>query len=100
MAKKKSGVNPFYLVLVIVGIGFLLTVCAYTVMTVSLDRSSRMPGVAEVESGLIQFMNLHGGKLILGELVVLGIATIGAITTDRFWTTRGTQEQPDRPPQE
>ncbi len=96
MAKKTCGVNPFYAVLVIVGVGFLLTVCAYTVMTVVLDQSSRMPGVAESESGLIQFMNVHGGTLILGELVVLGIATVGAITTDRFWTTRGSKDQMDR----
>ena len=39
----------------------------------------------EPGQGLMTFLEEHGGQLMAIELVLLGIATIGAIGSDRYW---------------
>jgi hypothetical protein len=85
MAGNRRRVNPFYVLLVLVGVGFVLTTCAYTVMIVSADQMARSTELAPRKSWLLAFMDVHGGKLILWELLALGVTTVAAISTDRFW---------------
>jgi hypothetical protein len=73
--------NPFYVLLMIVGVLFTITMCAYAVMTIQLARGGETPG-----EGLIAFLAGQGHYLILGELSVLGAATVLAMTTDEYWT--------------
>jgi uncharacterized membrane protein len=81
-------INPFYSVLVVVGVVFAITACAYGVMTVrGLD-----PRNAD-ESGLIGFLDDYGIWVLVGELVVLGLLTVAAIGTDEFWTRRAGNTQ-------
>lgn len=76
--------NPFYVVLVIAGIAFAITACAYGVMTfVELRDSASAEG-----SSLVDFMESYGVVLMLGELAVLAVGTLGAIGTDRYWQQR------------
>ena len=76
-------VNPFYAVLLVVGVAFALTCCAYTVMSFrQLDPH------AIDEPGMVALMKDHGIKIMLGELSVLGVLTFAAIGTDEFWTKR------------
>ena len=84
--------NPFYPVLVVAGIAFALTACAYSVMTVrGLD-----PHTAG-EGGLVGLMDRHGLAIMVVELVVLGLLTGAAIGTDNYWTARfeSKQQPPD-----
>jgi hypothetical protein len=79
----KRPTNPIYVSALPVGVLFAITACAYVVMTMQgLD-----PQRAE-ETGLIHLMAHHGVAIMLGELAVLGVLTIAAITTDDFWNRR------------
>ena len=75
--------NPFFALLVVVGLAFAISACAYTVMSFqNLD-----PHVID-RPGLPQLMKEHG-MLILGvELGLLTLLTISAITTDDYWVKR------------
>lgn len=79
----KKIVNPFYAALVVVGLAFAVSACAYTVMSFQ----NLNPHAVE-QPGLGQLMKQHG-LLILGvELGLLTVLTIAAISTDEFWTKR------------
>lgn len=102
MASQRSPKNPFYVLLVILGISFALTACAYSVMTLKASRPA-----AEEQRGsgaaLLEFLNQHGAALMAGELLLLAIATVGAISTDRYWMQRAYDEHQASqapPPQE
>lgn len=84
--KAKRRVNPFYVVLVLVGTIFALTACAYGVMAVKQMHASNqlLPSTAP-EEGFVAFMDQEGPKVMLIELAILALATVGAIGTDRFW---------------
>ncbi len=40
------------------------------------------------QAGLIGLLEKHGVMILVGELAVLGVLTMGAILTDDFWTRR------------
>lgn len=69
--------NPFYLLLVVVGVLFFVTAFAYGLMTLAATRG-KMPE----ESGLFAFLDRHGAVLLSGELGVLALATAGAMRLD------------------
>jgi hypothetical protein len=90
---EKKGTNPFYVVLIGVGVVFAITACAYGVMTVrGLD-----PHAAE-EEGLVGLMDKHGLTIMMFELALLGVLTVLAIGTDHYWT--GTPASHERQPPE
>jgi len=77
--------NPFYALLLVVGVVFAITACAYCVMTVrGLD-----PRADEV--GLMGVLSEHGLIMLVVELVALGILTFAAIGTDDYWTRRAAE---------
>ena len=84
----KQPVNPFFAALLPVGALFGLTACAFVVMTV---RGSN-PQHAE-DAGFIAILARHGLTIIIGELAVLAILTVAAITTDEFWVRRCDDKQ-------
>lgn len=94
MAKNKKRVNPFYVLLVLAGIAFAITACAYGVMAVRQLHAGDYPLSAttlaaqgvETDAGLVRFMDQHGARLMFVELAVLGLATVAAMGTDRVWT--------------
>ena len=95
MITKMKVVNPFYAALVVVGLAFALTTCAYTVMSFrELD-----PFAAE-EPGLIALMKDHGLLILVIELGLLGFLTVAAIGSDDYWTRRSeaSKAPPDSPP--
>jgi len=81
------GVNPFYVLLLIVGTLFVITCFAYAVMTVHQMDVTRV--AASRQSSLIRVMEQHGLTFIVSELIVLAICTVAAIGTDEFWTKMG-----------
>lgn len=85
MAKKsKEPFNPFYTLVLPVGVVFTLTACAYGWM-VFLDSRRYDPTVPSVDSNaLLGFLDQHGLLLIVVELAVLGAATVGALAWDQY----------------
>lgn len=97
MARKKP-INPFYLLLVVVGTAFVITASAYGVMATRALRPPRaVAGVEPPKSPLITFMEQNGEKLLVGELLVLAVCTVAAISTDNYWSKRGAppEKNPD-----
>jgi len=76
-------INPFYAALMVVGLAFALTTCAYTVMSFR-----KLDPMLPDEPGITAVMEHHGLKIMVGELVVLAVFTVAAIGTDDFWTKR------------
>jgi hypothetical protein len=81
----KKYINPFYMALLLVGIIFAVSACAYGVMTVNMLDGEQVQKIRESKEGLIYWMDRNGFQLLMVELVVLGLATFGAIGTDEFW---------------
>ena len=86
MAATRQPANPFYVILVVVGILFLVTASAYGVMTVKqlhgqLDQDQPAAG-----ERFLRLLDQYGGALLLGELAVLGLVTVAAIGTDEYWS--------------
>jgi len=75
--------NPFYVALLPAGILFVVTACAYVVMTMRTLN----PHLAD-EAGLVSVMKQHGVTIMVIELVVLGAFTVAAIASDDFWVRR------------
>ena len=77
---RNKPVNPFYAVLVVVGVTFALTASLYGVMTVR-----QLDARAEEPVGVIAFMEQHGVTLMVFELGVLAVLTFAAIGSDDYW---------------
>jgi hypothetical protein len=87
MLRSKKFANPFYGLLVVVGLAFCITAMTYGVMMV---RETRAAGSSELVANhaLMQLMNDHGNTILLIELALLAVCTFGAIGTDEFWQRR------------
>ncbi len=85
---RREPINPFYVVLLVVGVLFFVTAAAYSVMTLRSDRLGRDAQTVAVSSGLMQFLDKHGGTLLGAELLLLGICTAAAMASDDYWTRR------------
>jgi hypothetical protein len=78
---RKPSTNPFYVAALPVGVLFVITACAYAVMTVQgLDPQRGQEG------GLVGLLAKHGTMIFVVELAVLGLLTFAAIATDDFWS--------------
>lgn len=71
--------NPFYVLLGIVGFLFTITATSYCVAVL---RGVRPVAVDQAPSAFERLMDRHGTSLLVGELVVLAIATVGAVGLD------------------
>lgn len=104
MARKKP-VNPFYVLLVLVGAAFAVTACAYGITAMRELRPMRAAAEAPPQStSLTDFMAKHGEALLVGELLLLAVTVVGAISTDGYWMRRGqataTREELGESPEE
>ena len=85
MKKSYKSANPFYVLLVPVGIAFVITAMVFYIMT---SRITVGDGTPVAEHPLMSWMDKHGMTLLLSELALLMIATFGAIGTDTYWQRR------------
>ena len=85
---RRKFINPFYVLLTVVGSVFALTACGYVLLLVRGNHASAVRGVSYDDSPLLTFLDRHGLALLVGELAVLAVATVLAIGTDGFWTKR------------
>ncbi len=88
--QSRKRVNPFYALLVIVGIAFTITATAYFILT--LRGSQGRQAKLDNSSSLLAFLDRHGVSLMVGELALLALCTWGAIGTDQWWA--GRREEP------
>ena len=79
--------NPFFLLLLLVGITFSITACAYGVMTVrGLHRALDQPD--QPAHQLMQWMDQHGFWALMIQLGLLAVCTFAAIGTDDYWQAK------------
>ncbi len=99
MPSRTKRTNPFYAILIVAGVAFAVTACAYFVLMLNQlepSRSSR----SVTQHGLLGLMDQHGAEIMAVELVVLAVSTLGAISTERFWNPiekSSKSEHEDRP---
>lgn len=86
MPKKIKAFNPFYALLVLLGVTFCLTASAYGVMAFRAIQPGDVAASSPPGRGLLEFMDREGPRLMAAQLVLLGLSTVGAIATDQFWT--------------
>jgi hypothetical protein len=85
----RKSANPFYALLVIAGVAFVVTAAAYCVMAYRQREAVVTADATECEHPLIVWMSEHGATALLSELGILAVATFGAIGTDDYWQRRG-----------
>lgn len=85
MKRSRKSANPFYVLLVLVGIAFVITAALFCVM---VTRTNAAGGALPAEHPLMIWMDQHGMSLLMAELAVLMFCTFGAIGTDDYWQRR------------
>ena len=95
MAKQRRPINPFYILLVVTGLVFALTACGFGVMTFTDVHGTEIleaAGAEKVPAGqdhtLFAFLDQSGMKVMLIELAVLAVATVGCIVLDTWYERR------------
>ena len=87
MGKPHKYINPFYALLIPVGVAFVISATAYGVMMVR-DTAGSDSGTPQEETGLLGFMDQHGVSILGIEVGLLGVFSLCAIGTDEFWFRR------------
>lgn len=88
MEARRKPFNPFYFLLVIAGVVFTLTACAYGVMTVRDLRATAPPAADEPGGPLLDLLRRRGFEILMAEIGVLAVTTVGAMGTDDYWRRR------------
>jgi hypothetical protein len=88
--------NPFYVLLLVVGVAFALTASAY-------GWSARLkldPDTFDRNAAFIAVVDRYGMLSMIVELALLTALTFLAIGTDEFWERRAKREEQvkERPP--
>lgn len=83
---KRNPINPFYVLLLLSGCAFAVTACAYGVMTVRQLHRTRQ--AIEATDSFTEVVDEHGVSVMIVELVLLGIGTVGAIGYDQHLDKR------------
>lgn len=87
--KIKPFANPLYTLLLAVGVLFLITVSAYGVLTVKMLAPESAKEIIAAQAGIMYTLDRYGVAILLVQLAVLALLTVGAITTDDYWQARG-----------
>jgi hypothetical protein len=96
MRHSQRSANPFYVLLVIVGITFALTATAYGVMAFREARpagTQTQAGSIIIAHPLMAWMSQHGETTLITELALLATCTFGAIGTDDYWQRRSAAQR-------
>ena len=83
---RRKPINPFYVLLLLSGCAFAVTACAFGVMTVRQLHRSRQ--AIEATDSFTEVVDQYGVNVMIVELVLLGIGTMGAIGYDQHLDKR------------
>jgi hypothetical protein len=86
VSRVHASINPFYALVVIVGVVFVITALAYVAALVVSESSSGGSGVA-LNSPVLRFVEQRGESLMLWETGALAAAAVLAMGLDR-WRAR------------
>jgi uncharacterized protein YggT (Ycf19 family) len=81
VARVKEPTNPFYIVLVIVGVIFIVTASAFTLLLIQQNRTTAS-ALLDPSSPLLVFVRRQGMSLMGLEVAVLGVASVCAMWLD------------------
>jgi hypothetical protein len=81
VAKTKEPINPFYILVVVLGVVFAITSCAYGTMAY---RAIAPAADRNVGQGLMAFLDRYGVQALAVELTFLALAAFGAMGLDRM----------------
>lgn len=105
--KPAAAANPFYVVLILVGIAFVVTTFAYALFAfgafrgeTALRHAGDAPAGAEAlppdpqsrQHPLWRILSRHGDTIILVELGLVITLALAAMATDSFWQRRHRRE--------
>ena len=96
MASSRKPTNPFYFVLLVAGVIFVVTACSYLVMTIKGRDTSLGRQEDPSSKRFVEIVDRYGFAALMIELGVLAGATFAAIATDEYWTRRGDYEAQQR----
>jgi uncharacterized membrane protein len=89
VARRSRPINPFYPLLVVVSVIFVVTACAYGMMALRAIS----PATADDRHPLLEFLDRRGMWLLLVEVAVLAAVSFLAMGTDRYWTARDAERR-------
>jgi hypothetical protein len=94
MRPNQKFANPFYALLLMAGIAFVLTATTYGVMAFREARPAVAgeANAAAAEHPLMKWMSRHGEAALMAELAFLAVCTVGAIGTDDYWQRRAASQ--------
>ena len=88
MAKTKEPVNPFYVLLVIVGASFAITASAYGMMAYRAVTPGPASTISSSGHQMMAFLDQYGMQIMLVELVLLAVFSFAAMGIDRYWSLK------------
>jgi hypothetical protein len=87
VAKPKEPFNPFYALVIGLGVVFAVTTFAYGTM------AYRAVAHTDEGPGLMELLDRHGVSILSAELGLLGVATFGAMSLDGMRTRRNERDK-------
>ncbi len=84
MSNNKPDGNPFYAMVVLVGVVFLVTAMSYVMALVRLENQPAATTVPARVNPAMQFLEQRGGSLLLWEAGVLTVIAVLAMALDRW----------------
>jgi hypothetical protein len=93
MRPYRKSANPFYALLVIAGVAFVVTAAAFCVMAYREREPAKAGEPPQPAHPLMVWMSQNGEAALIAELAVLGIGTVGAIGTDDYWQRRASENE-------
>lgn len=85
---RKGPINPFSVLLILVGVAFCLTASAYGLMTYRAAHATAESLSADRAHPLWIVMDSYGNWALLIELALLALCTFAAIGSDAWWERR------------
>jgi hypothetical protein len=96
--RQKKWKNPFYTLLIPVGLALVVTTFAYSFMAFQAVNAGSEAADRYAEHPLFAWLRAHGSTALLVELAVLAVLTVGAIATDNWWTRDDSPDEDWRRP--
>lgn len=96
----KKWKNPFYTLLIPAGLVFVVSVFAYGFMAFLAVNGTNAEATSQAGHPLFVWLDHHGEGLVLWELGVLAVLSLGAMATDSWWMDERTVPPPTEPDSE